>query len=58
MIAQATGELTGLAQAIARRVGRFLQLQGPLKRDAEKRYLAGAGRGSGAAGSPLSHSIA
>ena len=34
-------ELTQLADIIARRVGRFLERQGLLERDAENSYLAG-----------------
>jgi len=34
-------ELTQLTQVIARRVGRFLERQGLLERDAENSYLAG-----------------
>jgi len=36
---QHLAELTGLAQTLARRVGRFLERQGLLERDAETSYL-------------------
>jgi hypothetical protein len=39
--APATQELTQLAHSIARRVGRFLERQGLVERDAENSYLAG-----------------
>ncbi len=39
--APTSAELTGLAQTLARRVGRFLERQGVLERDAENSYLAG-----------------
>ena len=35
-----TQELTQLSQTIARRVGRYLERQGLLERDAENSYLA------------------
>jgi hypothetical protein len=38
--APTTQELTQLAQTIARRVGRYLERQGLLERDAENSYLA------------------
>ena len=39
--AQTSTELAGLIQTLARRIGRFLELQGLLERDAENTYLAG-----------------
>jgi len=39
--APTSAELTALAHAIARRVGRYLERQGPLERDVENSYLAG-----------------
>jgi hypothetical protein len=36
-----SGELTQLAHTIAHRVGRYLERQGWLERDAENSYLAG-----------------
>ncbi len=39
--APTSAELTGLAQTLARRVGRFLERRGLLERDAENSYLAG-----------------
>ena len=41
MKAPSGAELTQLADIIARRVGRFLERQGLLERDAENSYLAG-----------------
>jgi hypothetical protein len=39
--APTSAELAGLTQTLARRVGRFLERQGLLERDAENSYLAG-----------------
>jgi len=39
--APTSAELTGLAQTLARRIGRYLERQVLLKRDAENSYLAG-----------------
>jgi hypothetical protein len=39
--APTSAELTGLAQSLARRIGRFLERRGVLERDAENSYLAG-----------------
>ena len=39
--APTSAELTGLAQTLAQRIGRFLERQGLLERDAENSYLAG-----------------
>ena len=39
--APTSAELTELAQPIAQRIGRYLQRQGLLKRDAKNSYLAG-----------------
>ena len=41
MRAPASAELAGLTQTLARRIGRFLERQGLLERDAENSYLAG-----------------
>ena len=41
--APTSAELTRLAQALALRIGRFLERQGLLERDAENSYLAGEG---------------
>ncbi len=41
--APTSAELTGLADTIARRVGRFLERQGLLESDAENSWLAGDG---------------
>jgi hypothetical protein len=41
-------ELAGLTQTIVRRIGRFLERQGLLERDAENSYLAGDELESGA----------
>ena len=38
--APTSAELTGLAQTLARRIGRFLERRGLLERDAENSYLA------------------
>lgn len=50
-------ELTPLAHAIARRVGRFLERQGLLERDAENSYLAGDGMDDDPMMQLLGHSI-
>jgi hypothetical protein len=39
--APTSAELAGLTQTLARRIGRFLERQGLLERDAENSYLAG-----------------
>jgi hypothetical protein len=39
--APTSAELAGLTQILARRIGRFLERQGLLERDAENSYLAG-----------------
>ena len=41
LIARTSAELAGLTQTLARRIGRFLERQGLLERDAENSYLAG-----------------
>lgn len=50
--APTSGELTQLAQTIARRVGCFLERQGLLERDAENSYLAGEAVEAGPMGEP------
>jgi len=50
-------ELTQLAHTIARRVGRFLERQGLLERDAENRYLAGEAMDAGSMDHLVGHSI-
>ena len=55
--APTSGELTQLAQTIARRVGRFLERQGLLERDAENSYLAGEAVEAGPMDQLLGHSI-
>ena len=55
--APSSGELTQLAQTIARRVGRFLERQGLLERDAENSYLAGEAVEAGPMDQLLGHSI-
>jgi len=39
--APTSAELAGLTQTLAQRIGRFLERQGLLERDAENSYLAG-----------------
>jgi hypothetical protein len=41
MKAPTSAELGGLTQTLARRIGRYLERQGLLERDAENSYLAG-----------------
>jgi hypothetical protein len=41
--APTSAELAHLAQILAHRIGRFLERQGRLERDAENSYLAGEG---------------
>ena len=48
--APTSAELAGLAQSVARRIGRFLERQGLLERDAENSYLAGDELEAGAMG--------
>jgi len=50
-------ELTRRAHTIARRVGRFLERQGLLERDAENSYLAGEPVAAGPLDQLLGHSI-
>ncbi|HCI2555410.1 TPA: IS91 family transposase, partial [Pseudomonas aeruginosa] len=50
-------ELTHLADTIARRVGRYLERQGLLERDAENSYLAGEDPDEDPMSSVLGHSI-
>jgi hypothetical protein len=50
-------ELTQLAHTIAQRVGRFLERQGLLERDAENSYLAGEAVEAGPMDQLLGHSI-
>jgi len=49
--------LVQLSQTIARRVGRFLERQGLLERDAENSYLAGDALEAGPMDQLLGHSI-
>ena len=55
-------ELAGLTQTLVRRIGRFLERQGLLERDAENSYLAGDELESGAMerlmGSSITYRIA
>ena len=46
--APTSAELAGLTQTLARRIGRFLERQGLLERDAENSYLGGDALESGA----------
>jgi len=55
--APTSAELTQLSQTIARRVGRFLERQGLLERDAENSYLAGDALEAGPMDQLLGHSI-
>jgi len=55
--APASAELTQLTQVIARRVGRFLERQGLLERDAENSYLAGDAVEAGPMDQLRGHSI-
>jgi hypothetical protein len=55
--APSSGELTQLAYRIARRVGRFLERQGWLERNAENSYLASAAVDEGPMDQLLGHSI-
>lgn len=50
-------ELTRLAHTIAHRIGRFLERQGLLERDAENSYLASDAVDEDAMMQPLGHSI-
>ncbi len=52
-----SAELTGLAQTLARRVGRLLERQGLLERDAEISYLTGEGLEAGPMDELLGSSI-
>ena len=52
------GELFHLTQFLARRIGRYLERQGLLERDAENSYLAGNGLESGPLDQLLGSSIA
>ena len=60
--ASTSTELAGLTQTLARRIGRFLERQGLLERDAENSYLAGdaleAGPMQQLLGSSITHRIA
>lgn len=60
--APTSGELTRLAQTLALRVGRLLELQGLLERDVENSYLAGEGMEAGSMeqlhGSSITYRIA
>jgi len=53
-----SAELTQLAHTIAHRVGRYLERQGLLERDAENSYLAGDAVDDGPMNQLLGHSIA
>ena len=55
--APTSAELTHLTHTIARRVGRFLERQGLLERDAENSYLAGDTMEAGPLDALLGHSI-
>jgi hypothetical protein len=55
--APTTAEITRLASTIAHRVGRFLERQGLLERDAENSYLSGEGAEPEPMDQLLSHSI-
>ena len=55
--APTSAELTQLSQTIARRVGRFLERQGLLERDAENSYLVGDALEAGPMDQLLGHSI-
>ena len=55
--APTSAELTHLTHTIAQRVGRFLERQGLLERDAENSYLAGDAVEGGPLGQLLGHSI-
>jgi len=55
--APTSGELTQLAHTIARRVGRFLEREGLLERNAENSYLAGEAVEAGPMYQLLGHSI-
>jgi len=55
--APTTAELTELMHTIAERVGRFLQRQGLLERDAENSYLTGDGLEVGPMDQLIGHSI-
>ncbi|MDN5938380.1 MAG: IS91 family transposase [Salinisphaera sp.] len=52
-----SAELTGLADTIARRVGRYLERQGLLERDAESSWLSGDTGEDGPMGTLRGHSI-
>ena len=55
--APTSAELTQLTHTIAHRVGRFLERQGLLERDAENSYLAGDAVEGGSLEQLLGHSI-
>jgi len=55
--APTSAELTRLAQTLAQRIGRFLERQGLLERDAENCYLAGEGVDAEPMDQLLGHSI-
>ncbi len=55
--APTSAELTQLARTIAHRIGRFLERQGLLERDAENSYLAGEGVDEGPMDPLWGHSI-
>ena len=55
--APTTEELTQLSHTIAHRVGRFLERQGLLERDAENSYLSGGGLDDDAMSQLFGHSI-
>jgi len=55
--APTSAELTELARTIAHRIGRFLERQGLLERDAENSYLAGGEVEAGPMDQLLGHSI-
>ena len=57
MKAPTSAELTHLTHAIAQRVGRFLERQGLLERDAENSYLSGDAVEAGLLDQLLGHSI-
>ncbi len=55
--APTSAELTQLTHTIAQRVGRFLERQGLLERDAENSYLSGDAREAGPLDELFGHSI-
>ena len=57
MKAPTNAEVTHLTHTLARRIGRFLERQGLLERDAENSYLAGDGVEAGPLDQLLGHAI-